>query len=62
MNEVTVNWEENRAKLGRGSSQRTEKGQPVRGEEGQAKESFCMEEAKCLREWRRNHMGEYQGA
>ena len=36
-----MNWEENRA-VGRGSGRRTEKGQPVRGEEGRAKESSCM--------------------
>lgn len=36
-----MNWEVNRA-VRRGSSRRTENGQPVRGEEGQVKESFCM--------------------
>ena len=36
-----MNWEENRA-IRRGSGRRTKKGQPVRREEGQAKESSCM--------------------
>lgn len=61
-NEVTVNWEENRAVRER-LSRLTEKGHSKRWEEGQRKESFCMwSEAKCLREWRGNRMEEYQGS